>query len=177
MSRSDAVRIRVATPADAEAIARVHVDSWRAAYPGIVPQEQIQQRSYERRLAQWVEWLRSDAEAALVAEVDADVAGFSTLETPGEWDRPGEAEIRAFYVAPSHWRRGVGRALMAATLDRLRAAGATTAVLWVMRENEGARRFYEALGWHADGTEGDWEGVATVRYARHLAAQTSVTRA
>ena len=41
--------IRMALAVDAPAIARVHVDSWRATYRDIVPEEHLAKLSYEKR--------------------------------------------------------------------------------------------------------------------------------
>ena len=38
-------------------------------------------------------------------------------------------------------------------MPRLASAGFREATLWVVRENDRARRFYEALGWALDGAE------------------------
>lgn len=45
--------IRPARMADADAIARVHVDSWRTTYPGIVPDDYLATMSYEQRSGVW----------------------------------------------------------------------------------------------------------------------------
>ena len=68
------------------------MDSWRVAYAGIVPRAQIEERSYERRVEQWREALGWEDQVALLAEVHGDIAGFSTYEASGHWDRPGEAD-------------------------------------------------------------------------------------
>ena len=47
------IQIRQATPADAAAIARVHVDSWRSSYAGVVPEEILSGLSYQEREALW----------------------------------------------------------------------------------------------------------------------------
>ncbi|MCZ0982010.1 GNAT family N-acetyltransferase [Streptomyces diastatochromogenes] len=47
---------------------------------------------------------------------------------------------------------GVGRALMAASVEALVAAGFRAAALWVFAGNARGRRFYEAAGWRPDGT-------------------------
>lgn len=60
--------------------------------------------------------------------------------------------LEALYVRPSAWGSGVADELHAWAVDRLRAAGTTTARLWVLEENVRARRFYERHGWRADGT-------------------------
>ena len=45
--------IRPATPADGEAIAKVHVESWRTTCPGIVPQAHLDDLSWEARAPAW----------------------------------------------------------------------------------------------------------------------------
>jgi len=47
------VHIRVANVPDAAAIAKVHVDSWRTTYTGIVPDEYLAQLSYEQQGQGW----------------------------------------------------------------------------------------------------------------------------
>jgi hypothetical protein len=61
---------------------------------------------------------------------------------------------------------------MAVALGRLGEAGFGRVILWVLDSNVRARRFYEAGGWHADGTakQDDSFGVpmTEVRYRRSL---------
>src|SRR5690606_41064361 len=70
-------------------------------------------------------------------------------------DHPDEnvGEVTAIYLRQAHWGRGIGRRLFAAVVDRLREAGFEEAILWVLDTNARARRFYEAAGWEADGSE------------------------
>lgn len=51
--------IRKAQTEDALAIAKVHVDSWRTSYPGIVSNEYLASQSYEAREKIWVGVLSS----------------------------------------------------------------------------------------------------------------------
>ena len=48
-----AVLIREAVPADAGAVARVHVDSWRTTYRGIIADSILSDLSYELRERHW----------------------------------------------------------------------------------------------------------------------------
>lgn len=43
---------------DAKEIARVHVDSWRETYEGIMPKEVLDKKSYEKRGALWKQILQ-----------------------------------------------------------------------------------------------------------------------
>jgi hypothetical protein len=47
--------IRPARPGDETAIARVHVDSWRTTYRGIMPDDVLAGQSVERRERQWTQ--------------------------------------------------------------------------------------------------------------------------
>jgi GNAT superfamily N-acetyltransferase len=134
--------VRGARLEDARAIARIHVDGWRAAYRGILPDDVLAAQSVDRREGQWREWIPLGR--ALVAEHDGEVVGFAGViaET---------GEIAALYVDPGHWRRGAGRALARASMAQLRDAGCDHAALWVFEENDGARAFYAALGFRPDG--------------------------
>ena len=55
--------VRAATPADAAAIAGVHVRSWQAAYRGIVPDEVLDGLSLPDREQRWRSILRAQRRA------------------------------------------------------------------------------------------------------------------
>jgi GNAT superfamily N-acetyltransferase len=83
----------------------------------------------------------------------------------------GTGEISSIYAAPERWGTGLGRALMAEAEAQLRRLGFTTATLWVLRDNQRARRFYERAGWLPDGTEkADQVGGAPVVEVRYRSA-------
>ncbi|HEX5534735.1 MAG TPA: GNAT family N-acetyltransferase [Actinomycetales bacterium] len=58
----------------------------------------------------------------------------------------GWAGVSAMQVAADQQRRGLGRAVLAALLNRGRADGARFAYLQVMKDNTAARRLYESVG-------------------------------
>ncbi|MFI7035499.1 GNAT family N-acetyltransferase [Microbispora rosea] len=169
--------IRRAEPADAESIAVVHVRSWQAAYPGLMPQAHLDGLTAAMRLPVWERLLGEAAPPrteVLVAEADGSVAGFASLG-PGrddDVDPAVVAEISAIYLVPEIWGAGVGGRLMAAALDSLAAAGYEQAVLWVVDGNTRARRFYERGGWRPDGAalhdESDGFPLTEIRYRRAL---------
>jgi len=63
------------------------------------------------------------------------------------------AEIYALNVAPQHWRHGAGRALCEHAARDAQARECDAMILWVLEGNRAARRFYQALGYAADGAE------------------------
>ena len=87
-------------------------------------------------------------------------------------DPEGAGERSAINLDPDHWGTGAGRELLAAAHAALARLGYAEAVLWVLPGNHRARRFYEVVGWVADGAERTDEVfavvVAEVRYRRRL---------
>jgi len=151
--------VRPATPADARALAEVHVASWRAAYRGLVPDEVLVRLDVEERAERWRGWI--EELIVLVAEEEGAVVGFvAAIGTTGE--------IPALYIAPGHFREGIGSRLLAAAHDALRAAGRSEAVLWVFAANDGARAFYAAHSYTADGAAAELHGQPTVRLTTAL---------
>lgn len=143
------VKLRPARPGDAAAIARVHVETWRAAYAGIVPDAYLVSMTEAKQALQWNNMIRRAVppEAVLVAEATdlpgGRIVGFGSCGRARK--RPGSGEVFTLYVAPDWQGRGIGRLLLEALLARLHRRGLNEAVVWVLRDNP-ARFFYEALG-------------------------------
>jgi GNAT superfamily N-acetyltransferase len=79
------------------------------------------------------------------------IVGFATFGPSRDADASGLGEIYALYVDPESYGGGTGRLLMAEARRRLREAGMNEAILWVLRGNKRAQRFYEREGWKPDG--------------------------
>ena len=159
--------IAPAGPADADALARVHVQAWRETYNGILPPAYLQGLSIPLQARRWRRRLLMDNEFTLIADDGQGVAGYCS----GDWARPptadGEGEISTLYVLRRAQGQGVGRALLTGAARVLAARGATSLVIWVLRDNAPARSFYEHLGGCGEVTGGEWVGgglVASVGY-------------
>ena len=150
------IEVRAATSDDAPVIARINVESWLAAYRGIVSDRFLRRISTTARERAWRERILADAtRLTLVAERESKVVGYCGLSTPSRDEDAGlgVAEVAAIYVDPSVWRIGAGRALMDAALATLREAGWAAATLWVFEANSRARAFYERYGFTLDGSK------------------------
>jgi GNAT superfamily N-acetyltransferase len=144
------IEVRRATVADADVIGRVHAASWRGAYEQFGPAF-LDTIVDEERVELWKRVLADDDGAVFVAPSSAPT-GFIYVGASRDDDAAAHVgELMTFYAAPEAWGTGVGRALMAAGVEELRAMGFTEAMLWVLDTNPRARRFYEAAGWHVDG--------------------------
>lgn len=169
------VSVRKAKPRDAAAIGVVHVRSWQAIYRGHFPQEFLDGLDPKVRATRWRRYLRESGETRaglLVTEQDGKIVGFANVGPSRDPELPELGEVRAIYLLPEYWDRGLGRFLMTAALDALTSAAFPEAVLWVLEANDRARRFFEKGGWVADGTVKQDEGfgfpIREVRYRRAL---------
>jgi RimJ/RimL family protein N-acetyltransferase len=173
------VGIRPADVGDVAAIADVHVGSWQAAYAGLVPAEYLDGLKPVQRRGLWSRLLSEPTQTStgtFVAEDETGVVGFVNVGSSRDEDAsPAVGEVVAIYLMAGVWDAGWGRALMAAAVAALTAAGFAEATLWVLVGNTRARRFYEAGGWRADGaTRTEERGGAPlpeVRYRRPLAPE------
>jgi GNAT superfamily N-acetyltransferase len=134
--------IREAKPNEAETLAAIQRDASLAGYAHIFPPELY---PYPTGVVaqRWEEFLADDEVTVLVAEEDGSAAGVAACRN--EW-------LESLYVLPQWWKRGVGRALHDDVLARQRAGGCERCHLWVLEDNDRARRFYERLGWVENGT-------------------------
>ena len=149
-------RIRSANPSDAGPIARVHIDTWRTTYAGIVPDDHLAGLSYSDRESRWVDILTADRPGTsnFVAETaGGEVVGFAGGGPEREGNQTYRGELYAIYLLQAWQRKGVGRRLVSVVVHRLLVDGFGSMLLWVLEDNHPGRRFYESLGGELVGRE------------------------
>ena len=155
------IGIRPATAQDAFAIAHVHVETWRATYPTLLPHDYlVQHLSIDTRAIYWQRILQmpDPNEAVLVATDAGEVIGFASVGRARKVPPPARdlvrqcGEVFTLYVLPDFHDRGAGRMLLANGFARLLEAGCDAALLWVIAANP-SRFFYEAMGGQASGSD------------------------
>ena len=155
-SRVMTLRIRPATRADADAIAALHLASYRAAYEGLLPAEVLGSLRAEDRRRRWHVSMNDPQRRTLIAQAGdgaSAVIGFAEVGPSRDDDtEAGTGELMALHVMQSRWRQGSGRALHDTAIATLATLGFQVATLWVLTGNSRARAFYEAMGWNDDGT-------------------------
>jgi ribosomal protein S18 acetylase RimI-like enzyme len=166
------MNVRPATAEDADAIGRVQVETWRAAYRGLMPDDAVAAFDVEERRRMWREGLAREprpGSATFVAELEGEVVGFASVGAARDEEDAGE--LYAIYLHPTCWDRGIGRALLERAEESMRSSGFTRAILWVMEGNERGERFYRAAGWERDDRKLDtFQGaeIAELRYRKAL---------
>jgi GNAT superfamily N-acetyltransferase len=156
--------LRAAEPADALAVANVHVRSWQAAYKGLIPDEYLAGLRPEDRAARYTFGVQGKP-ATIVAVEDGAIRGFATT-----YVADGVGVLSGLYVEPEWWDRRLGVALITAARAALDGMDAIT--LWLLVGNQRGERFYRKDGWLPDGaarTETVWGATLDeVRFRRTL---------
>jgi ribosomal protein S18 acetylase RimI-like enzyme len=144
--------IRRAHLDDAQAISRVHVETWRRAYVGQIPDEYLESLNADQRVAVWNEHLADPNLDTFIADNDGSIVGFASLGVSRDSDADRHTgELQSIYVLPDYWRLGIGAALCREVLSRASQRHFASVTLWVLETNQQARSFYEAHGFGADG--------------------------
>jgi len=150
--------LREATIADLRRLAELHVLTFNQTHVGPFGSGP----TYATREWQWREKL-SDADAThfvLVLETAAkQLVGFiwcHPMEDHPKW----AARLNKIYLLREYQRRGLGKRMVAAAVDRLLEHGLTSMALFTEADNEPACNFYEQMGGERQVNErGDFEGM------------------
>ena len=139
------MEIRCAAMPDASGIAKVHVDSWKTTYEGIVPDEFLQSLCYEERERRWRQAI-PEGHVWVAADASGKVAGFASAGRERSGSYPGyDGELYAIYILKEYQGKGIGKKLVQAAADWLIEQGMTSMTVLVLEDNP-AVSFYEALG-------------------------------
>ena len=139
--------LRSASKSDIQAIAALHVKSWRQNYRGALSDDFLDNKASSERLNVWRSRLQNSApgQYVAVAEYNKEVVGFVCLffDHSSEYD----ALLDNLHVCSTMQGKGVGRQLMRLAAEKIELRRPDSSMyLWVLQQNSGAIRFYEALG-------------------------------
>ena len=139
--------IRRATQVDARDISQIYVESSASGFGDLMPPPTLDEAQIDR----WVAELGQSGPAQWwVAEIDGAIDGFVGITPSRDPVEDGLGELDTIAVDPTHWRAGVGSALMAIAVDGLARAGYRRAILWTVAEYVRGQAFYWSQGWRRD---------------------------
>lgn len=145
-------QVRPAEISDSKAVAEVHATAAKAAYAGILTDEQLQALAPSTREAKWREAIEfSDPQIHVAvlenAQGDEEVVGFVGFDRSRDPKTPATTgEIWAVYIKPEHWGKGVGVMLWDSAREGLEEEGCTSVTVWLPLRNDRALRFHELAG-------------------------------
>jgi GNAT superfamily N-acetyltransferase len=140
--------LRRAVAEDEAAVARLHAESWRTAYRGILRDDFLDDSVVANRREVWstrFAQLGREDQLILVSEDHGEIQAFACafLDADPEWG----TLLDNLHVIPGLKGRGLGRQLIAGVAENVRQHGDHSVLhLWVYEQNTQARGFYERLG-------------------------------
>ena len=125
-------------------IAKIHTDSIKQTYIGILDQEYLDSLSYEEYHQTWKsEWKRIDKEIIIAVE-DGEVIGFSMVLFSS--DKKGCGYLLRLHVKKAMQGRGIGKKLLSASAGCLWNMGIYSMQIGVIGGNDRAEAVYRSLG-------------------------------
>lgn len=148
---------RIAVANDAHKMAEIQINAWLAAYIDLMPADFLKDLNIEETSKNWRRSL-TEANPGIYRVVLNDaglITGYCVYGPARDADLQKQAigEIVAINILPAEWRKGYGRELLQAVLAHAEKLRWQAMSLWVIKNNQQARDFYQALGFEADGAE------------------------
>ena len=132
--------IRKAGEEDVRQISEILVEDWKTAYRGIIDDDYLDALDVDQRYQ--IEVKRYNE--YMVAAEQQEILGYAWNQMAD--DEASDCEIIALYVRYSKRKNGIGRALMENAMDTFRKAGKKRMIVWCLKKNNEAGKFYEKTG-------------------------------
>jgi ribosomal protein S18 acetylase RimI-like enzyme len=154
------------TPDDLDEMGRVHVQVWREAYAGLLPEKYLAALDPSFGPTRWRERFGTSSEVSWwIARDEEGIVGMTTSGPPRDDDAPAALELYAINVLSRAHGTGLADELMGHVI------GDRPAYLWVLDGNDRALAFYRKRGFVDEGGRKPEPetGVMEIRMARgHL---------
>src|SRR5262245_40319160 len=101
MNEGNDIIIRNATMADVPGIGRVHVDSWRTTYTGLVPDDYLAGLTYEAAERRWRGWMSDPAHQSIIlvaVNPAGEIVGFADGGKDRSSHKDYDGELYALYL-------------------------------------------------------------------------------
>lgn len=166
------MEIKKGIVSDASIISSILAQSWKIAFKGSVPQVYLDELKEDH----WVEFFTKGiadktvtVQLAYKSEKPVGCISYGKSRDPKvpEW-----GEVVTLYLLPDAFGKGYGKALLEVALTEMEKRGYESAYLWVLTENDRARKFYESQGfsWNGDKYFFEIQGktLVNLRYVKEI---------
>lgn len=137
------MEIRKATLDDVKDISRIHALSWKSAYKGIVPQAYLDELKEDFWVPAFGIWIKDNVLSVKLIFENCNLIGCVAYGKSRDKSLPNWGEIVSIYLLPEYFDKGYGKKLLESALLDLKQSGYQNVYLWVLKENQRARHFYE----------------------------------
>lgn len=135
--------IRYYEEKDIDKIAKIIVDDWKISYKGIIDSNYLEALNYIGRAKNIKE--KYEKQKSIVYIDNEDVKGYCRFGENRD-NKKEYGEIYALYIKYDERNNGIGKSLSKKAMQILKDKGYKEAVIWCLKENKNARKFYEKIG-------------------------------
>lgn len=140
--------IRDATVNDIEEVAKLHVDSWRETYAGIISQNYLEniKKNIDKRIIRMKN--EFNLRHMIVAVLDDEIVGFSEFVLSNEFSKDLEidCELCGLYIKNGYKHMGLGSKIFEYVAKLFKDNSKKKMGVWCVKENIPAVSFYKKKG-------------------------------
>lgn len=141
------IDIRKVKQGDADTLAYIQTESWKAAFKGIIDDEMLDKcTNIDKARLMYQRLLDDNKGNGYILTVDNKSHCIAYWDKARDSELAGKAELICIHSLPNNWHKGFGSKMMDMVLSDIKSSGYSEVVLWVFRDNLRARAFYEAKG-------------------------------
>jgi L-amino acid N-acyltransferase YncA len=131
------MQIRKAELGDAQGIAKVHVDSWRTTYKDIIPEDYLNNLSYEQRTKLWKKNItREDSYVVIAENKEGQIIGFADARRKENNEVRNSCDLTSIYLLENYQGIGIGKKLFKDLFMNFKQKGFEEIFVEVLEENK-----------------------------------------
>lgn len=163
------VHIRKVKQGDADTLAYIQTESWKAAFKGIVDDKMLEKcTNIDKARIMYQRLLDENEGNGYLLSVDGKPHCIAYWDKARDLELASKAELICIHSLPNNWHKGFGSKMMDMVLEDIKSSGYSEVVLWVFRDNLRARAFYEKNGFVLSGVTKPAFDTEEVLYSKFL---------
>ncbi len=163
------VDIRKVKQGDADRLAYIQTESWKATFKGIIDAEMLDKcTNIVKATNMYQKLLDENKGNGYLLTVDDKPYCIAYWDSARDLELTGKAELICIHNLPNNWHKGFGSKMMDVVLEDIKKSGYSEVVLWVFRDNLRARAFYEKNGFVLSGVTKPAFDTEEVLYSKFL---------
>lgn len=130
---------------DQEQMAKIKIDGWINTYDKVLASKYLYTLDYKTQTERYIESFDEYKELVLVAVRNNEILGYSCFDYKDR-DRKFDSQLISLYIKQEEIGKGIGSTLLIETGKELFSKGKTNMIVWCLKENKKAIKFYEKHG-------------------------------
>ena len=166
---SNVINIRKVDAGDANTLAYIQTESWKSAFNRILSKEDLDKYTdMDRSIELYNMLLSKSIGNGFILTIDEEPHCMAYWDKTRDDEMEGYSEIICIHSLCDNWGKGYGTIMMNYILRDIKNAGFSKVMLWVFKENNRARKFYENHGFVLTEKSKKFSNAIEVMYCKDL---------